>query len=219
MKRFIPLLIILYYFIYSYTIDLPFIILNISFNNIPLYLYNLYSISTQIIFISSIIYIYREDLKNNLNDFKINYKKYLKMGLKYWFIGLNIMIISNILISLYTSISLPENEEIVRKLFDMSPLLMSISIIFLAPLAEELIFRKTLFHLINYKWIYILLSGFIFGGLHIIGTDSLSSVLYIIPYSVLGIAFAYLYYKTRNIFPSIIMHAIHNIISIIGLIL
>lgn len=219
MKRFIPLLIILYYFIYSYTIDLPFIILNISFNNIPLYLYNLYSISTQIIFISSIIYIYREDLKNNLNDFKINYKKYLKMGLKYWFIGLNIMIISNILISLYTSISLPENEEIVRKLFDMSPLLMSISIIFLAPLGEELIFRKTLFNLIPYKWIYILLSGLIFGGLHIIGTDSLLSILYIIPYSVLGIAFAYLYYKTRNIFPSIIMHAIHNIISIIGLIL
>ena len=192
MKRFIPLLIILYYFIYSYTIDLPFIILNISFNNIPLYLYNLYSISTQIIFISSIIYIYREDLKNNLNDFKINYKKYLKMGLKYWFIGLNIMIISNILISLYTSISLPENEEIVRKLFDMSPLLMSISIIFLAPLGEELIFRKTLFNLIPYKWIYILLSGLIFGGLHIIGTDSLLSILISSVFIILSSAFSVL---------------------------
>ena len=47
--------------------------------------------------------------------------------------------------------------------------------------------------------------------MHIIGSaSSLIDVLFIIPYSSLGLAFAYTYYKTDNIFSTISMHLIHN---------
>ena len=66
------------------------------------------------------------------------------------------------------------------------------------------------------KYIYVLISGLVFGGMHVISSaSSMGDFLYIIPYSALGIAFALLYYDTDNIFTTISMHSLHNLLSII----
>ena len=63
----------------------------------------------------------------------------------------------------------------------------------------------------NNKFIYVLLSGFIFGGLHAISSiTTLLDLVYLIPYCSLGFIFAYLYTKTDNIFSTIIAHSFHN---------
>ena len=52
--------------------------------------------------------------------------------------------------------------------------------------------------------------------LHIISyITSPIDLVYLIPYSALGIAFALLYHKTNNIFSTITMHAMHNLLAVI----
>ena len=88
--------------------------------------------------------------------------------------------------------------------------------VFYAPLSEELIFRRSFKDVFKNKYIYVLISGLVFGGMHVISSaSSMSDFLYIIPYSALGIAFALLYYDTDNIFTTISMHSLHNLLSII----
>jgi membrane protease YdiL (CAAX protease family) len=66
------------------------------------------------------------------------------------------------------------------------------------------------------KWVFIITSGIVFGLLHVITSfDYLYDLLYIIPYSSLGIAFALIYYRTNNVFSSIFVHALHNTILVI----
>ena len=91
------------------------------------------------------------------------------------------------------------------------PILMLINAGIIAPIIEELTFRKAFKNVFQNKWVFILSSGLIFGGLHVITSFSTPlELLYIIPYSSLGISFAYMYYKTNTIYTSISMHIIHN---------
>ena len=59
--------------------------------------------------------------------------------------------------------------------------------------------------------IYILTSGLVFGSLHVIGSlKNLYELVYIIPYSIPGFIFAYVYIKSKNIMVPITLHFIHN---------
>lgn len=44
-------------------------------------------------------------------------------------------------------------------------------------------------------------------------------LVYLIPYSALGIAFAYAYKKTDNIYGVILIHGLHNAISLLEIII
>ena len=104
---------------------------------------------------------------------------------------------------------------------------MIFSVSIYAPFTEELIFRKSIKDMvISYKdskitkYMYIVISGLIFGSLHVLGmATSILDYLYIIPYTSLGIAFASLYYKSDNIFSSMCMHRVHNTVAIILLLM
>ena len=83
-----------------------------------------------------------------------------------------------------------------------------------APINEELTFRKSFKEIFPSKWVFVIMSGLIFGSLHVASyIETFSDIIYLIPYSALGIAFAILYYKTDNIFSSITMHSIHNLLA------
>ena len=126
------------------------------------------------------------------------------------------MVISNLLINILTESTIAGNEEAVRKLIDIAPIYMIFDVAIYAPLVEELTFRKSIRDWINNKKIYILISGILFGALHVIASVKTSTdLLFIIPYSALGISFAKLYTKSNNIFSSISMHAMHNTLAIL----
>lgn len=167
-------------------------------------------------FLILMISVYFKTLKK---DFKLFFKDFfnnMETSIKYWLIGFTVMIISNLIIVIISEGAIAGNEEQVRKLIDISPLYMLFSVSIYAPLTEELLFRKGFRDIIKNKWLYIIVSGCVFGGLHVIGNiASLIDVLYLIPYCSLGIAFAYTYYKTNNIFSTICMHSIHNTMAII----
>ena len=163
-----------------------------------------------------LIFMYRKVLKKDLKDFFKNFGNYSDIAIKYWILGFIAMVVSNkIIISLFP-IEIAVNEQGVREIIKSIPFISFFSICIFAPISEELIFRKAFKDCFKGKWLFILMSGFVFGLLHVIGSfNSLYDLLYIIPYSSLGISFAYIYYKTDNIFSSIFVHCMHNTILVI----
>lgn len=154
--------------------------------------------------------IYFKSLKNDFKDLKGNLYKYMDIAVKYWLIGLVVMMISNVTIGIMTSAE-AVNEETVQELIHSSKYLSIITIGVMAPIIEELTFRKAFRDIFKNDLIFILTSGLVFGALHVVlSFNSLWDLLYIIPYSSLGIAFAATYSKTKNIYTTIFMHVFHN---------
>lgn len=171
--------------------------------------------SADIIYLIIIISIYIKTLKKDLKNYFKNFFKNFEQSFKYYLIGLGIMILSNIIIVIFVNGAVAGNEEQVREMISKVPLYMIFSVSIYAPLTEELIFRKSIRDIIDNKYFYIITSGVLFGLAHIVGNiSSAKDLLYLIPYSSLGITFAYTYYKTKNIYSTIILHCMHNSIAI-----
>lgn len=194
----------------SYLQVIPILLFNIDIDNYTTSDLAIVNTITDIILLIILVALYHKELKIEFKSFKKNYKTDLDIGLKYWLVGLIVMCVSNILIGLITSLNTSSNEEAVQGLITATPYLMLLTAGIIAPITEELTFRKGISKIFKNKWVYVIASGLIFGFLHVMGSSNLLEYLYIIPYGSLGFFFALTYYETRNIYPSICMHAIHN---------
>lgn len=191
-------------------------IFNIDKNTITDKQYLIYFTISNLLLLGIFIYIYRNTLIKDLSFFKKNLLSNFFYSFKYWLLGFSIMYISNLIITNILKMNIANNEISVRNYINISPLLMIFNTCIYSPITEELAFRKSIKDCTTNKWIYILISSLLFGLLHIISyIDSPLSLLYIISYGSLGIIFAYIYYKTDNIYSTITIHAMHNILAII----
>ena len=121
------------------------------------------------------------------------------------------MVLSNSILALLSGGGIAGNEESVRAMFKLNPVYMYISAVIFAPLVEELVFRQGIRNICGKNIVFILVSGFVFGALHVFTSATTTlDLLYLIPYSALGIAFATMLYKTENIFVSMGFHFMHN---------
>lgn len=204
-------LVLLLYFIYYTCNTIPLTLLGINYNNLSLTLKIIYQLTYELIFIAIIIYIYKDKIKLNFKDFVKNFKPYIKKYTEYWAFAVALMIISNIfIINIYPN-SQATNQQAINELFNVVPIYVIISSVLLAPILEELIFRLSFRYIFKNDTIFIMLSGIIFGGMHIIGSYTcLADWLYIIPYSIPGIVFAYTLKKSDNIFVPMSLHFLHN---------
>ena len=159
-----------------------------------------------------IFFMYRKDLKENFKRFKENFWENADLAMKCWFVGLGVMIIVNLAIMIFTPSKGANNEQKVDEIIKAVPVLAFFLTTVFAPFTEEMTFRKAFYDVLkNNKILYILVSGIVFGAMHVVfNITSVYDYLYIIPYSALGISFAYMDMKSDNIFPSIIIHTIHN---------
>lgn len=195
---------------------ITFSILKINPNNISDKTYTLYLTISELLLLIILFIIYRKTILEDFKKFKKDINGNLELALRYWTVGFSLMLISNLFISLILGKTISGNEEAVRSYINSSPLLMIMSAVIFAPINEELTFRKSIRDALKNKWIYISVSGIIFGLLHIISyINTPQDLIYLIPYASLGISFALLYYKTNNIFSSISMHTMHNLLAII----
>lgn len=174
------------------------------------------SLINDILLIFILLLIYRKTIIADAKKFfNRDIFKHLWCSFRYWGIGLVIMVISNWIIAIFVDGTLAVNEQEVRKLIDSYPLYMAFQLIIYAPLTEELIFRKSIKDIQLPSSFYVFLSGFIFGGMHVVSSlESAIDLLYLIPYCSLGFVFAYLYQKTDNIFSTITAHAFHNALAL-----
>lgn len=187
--------------------------LGLNFNNMNKNTLSITCILIEIVEILLLFFIYYNDMVHDLKDFKENFKKYLKFGLKWWTIGLILMYVSNIIVYLIT-LQGASNEEILQEQIIKLPLYMLFSSSITAPFTEEVVFRKSIRDVFSNNILFIVVSFLVFGGMHVLTSSSLIEVLYIIPYGIFGAIFAYMYVKTDNIFTSISIHALHNFIIV-----
>ena len=170
----------------------------------------IYLILCETLIITIIAVINKQKLKENFKDIKKHFTEYFKKYLKIYILALIIMMISNIIINLLTN-SIAGNEETIRQTLNKAPIYMFFSAVIFAPFTEEMVFRNSIKNIITNKYAFIITSGLVFGGLHVIGNiNTLYDLLYIIPYGTPGIAFAYMLYKTDNIFVPMGIHFLHN---------
>lgn len=202
---------------------IPMMIFKIDFSKLPDIYYILYQFICDVAYMGIVFMIYKNTIIKNLKDYFKKFSINFEESFKYYFIGLLIMIGSNLIITLFFPQATPGNEETLREYIDNYPLYMIFATIVNAPFIEELIFRKSMkdIFLVRYnnkvtKYLYILCSGLLFGSLHVIGqVSSAYDLLFLIPYCSLGIVFAMLYYKTDNIFSTISVHFLNNFVSVI----
>lgn len=180
---------------------------------------NILLLIMEFVLMSILILMNRKKLKNDYADFNENHKKYLKYGFKLWFIGLIIMMISNVIIAGMTK-GLASNEEANRQLMLQYPIYMVISTMMFAPFNEELTFRGNFKDAFKNKKVFILFTAFVFASVHVLnGITSPLELLYYIPYGALSIAFGKIYMETDNIYTTMVIHSVHNSLSIILLVI
>lgn len=172
--------------------------------------------TNDLIYIATFLLLYKEDIKNGIKDLKKNTQEKISLALGCWSTGCIIMATSSIIIGLILGKSVSGNEEAVRESIKVAPLYMLFACSIVAPLFEEMVFRKAFYHLIKPKWLFILLSGLTFGAIHVLGSYTTPlDFLYTIPYGAMGCCFAYLLTKTKNITLPILVHFVHNTILVL----
>lgn len=202
------------WFLFQNYSDLPFKILNI---NPPTLFLEVYTILVEILTILFIFLLFKKEIVHMWKDFYENRDKYFKKYFKYWFLILILMAFSNGIITLINKSEISNNQEAINDMFKRLPIYTYILSVFLAPIIEELVFRFCFMKIFNNKYLYIILSGVIFGLFHIIGSfESAYDFLFLVPYSIPGLIFAYILYDSKNIFNTIWLHFVHNGISMLA---
>ena len=203
-------------FYYSSLFQLiPIMLLNIDLNNLSGSMNVMLSAFSSCCLLFVLFFMYRNDINREWNIFKKDWIDHLDFGVRCWAIGLFLMMASNLVINSLAG-GVAGNEQTVQNMISSLPWLMLINAGILAPINEEIIFRKSFKNIFSNKWIFVLASGFVFGLMHVLGNvNSWIDVLYIIPYGALGGAFAYAYHKTDTIFTPVAFHMFHNIVLVL----
>lgn len=91
----------------------------------------------------------------------------------------------------------------------LSLAILTIQIILIGPLAEELFFRGFIYRLVREKYSFLVsaaLSSLFFSAIH-------NTLAHILPIFIISLGLCYVYEKTKKILPCIILHALHNLVS------
>lgn len=175
---------------------------------------------TQVILFVIILIIYRKDMIKDAKNFKKDYRGKLKIAFKYWLVGLSLMIIFNFIINIILfSGSMATNEEINRSYLTQYPIYAIGSLIFLGPIIEEMVFRLGFKNAFKSKKTFLIFTTIMFALVHLLASienlnGNYEQLLYILPYGALGYGFAKAYLESDNIWSSIIVHQIQNLLSI-----
>lgn len=168
--------------------------------------------------------LYRKCLKKDLIIFKLNIKDFINKILHFFIIFIVVKFASSfatIFLDLLLGYDIIEttNQSAINLLFNSSPLVMSISCVILAPVVEECIFRLGLKKFIKNKYLFMIISGLTFGLLHVFPTELPYAVALTdsITYVTMGVCLAYIYDETNNIWVTIGIHMLNNLLGIISL--
>ena len=173
-----------------------------------------------------LLFVYFKDIKKDFKRFFDSPNKSISYVIKIFIIfiiikylvGL-ISVLVCMLLKLDTNTITSVNQELIKKYVKTYPLLMIISTSILAPFYEECLFRMGIRKVIKNRFIYIIVSGSLFGLLHVFPLDEgisvLVGVVQSISYVTMGLFFSYIYSKTDNIFNTISIHFLNNFLSVL----
>ena len=210
------------FFNLSLVIAYIFKLVGINYSNFNYIDYACLNTFIELIMFVVVLLFYKKYLKKDLVLFKLNKKDYIKKIISYFLIFLVVkygvaLFSSLLLVMLGSDLVTSENQETVVTLAKTLPFMMMISTSLLAPFVEEGIFRLGIKKVINNKYLFILVSGLIFGFMHIFPTELPLYVALIesLNYVTMGLLLAYIYNETDNIYVVVIIHALNNLLSML----
>lgn len=100
-------------------------------------------------------------------------------------------------------------------------ILIFLSAVILGPIAEELIFRKSIFGLIKNDKLALVISALSFGVIHLMSETTITdAVINGVVYIALGFVFGYIYLRNKkNIAVNIAVHIVYNLVSVLMVLL
>ena len=158
-----------------------------------------------------LILINKDLFKDKFKDIKEHKKEYLNLAVKYYICGLLSMITASLIISLFGS-GISQNEVDNRALLEVMPIYSFVSMVILAPISEEISFRGSFKNVGDNKFIFLIITSFLFGLIHVVFNGDFINML---PYAALGFFLGKLYYETDNLLMSIFVHGFHNLLCIL----
>lgn len=178
---------------------------------------------------SIVIVIYYKDVKKDFKEFKKRLDKNITYIIKMFLIFMIVKYVVSFVSTLimmglgYESEAITSvNQSTIEGFVKSFPWIMVFTTSVLAPLYEETLFRLGFKKVIKNKILFVLISGFIFGIMHIFplsdGVDLTLGIMQSITYVTMGIFLAYSYQKTNNIFTSIGIHFLNNFLSVLVMI-
>lgn len=223
------LIIITYLVLLPFCISLFCSLVGLDLKNTSIYL--LANLIVYLIALVFLIFYHFKSLKKDAQNFKNNFKDCFMVALKNYGQSLVLTAACNLLLVSLTG-GIAENESANRSLITLYPLFSILTMVFMGPFIEELIFRKNMDKAFHDKKTFLFFSSLFFGGAHILISLDFNSfeslfnsffsinTLFIIPYSIMGYFLAKSYKDTDSIFTSTLMHMFNNglavIFSIIG---
>lgn len=162
--------------------------------------------------IALFIYLFKDDFKEYNKGLVKNPKKVIGVGLLFALFAFIAMPICNIILHVLNVSASDTNNDTINTLYGVIPLYMMFQTLIYSPIVEGITFRKVFKDAINNKWLFIIISGFVFGLYHIIyNMTSLSQILLMLPYFVVGMLYAGAYSKTYNIYSAFIATFVYNL--------
>lgn len=145
----------------------------------------------------------------NFNDLLYDLKKFNKYTILKIIIGFILIFFTSILVNkIFPSVS--KNQQAVIKMYDYK-ILIILHAGLLAPIVEEIVYRKSIFEAIKNPAIFVVVSGLIFGFFHCLSGDFQNIIKYAIP----GFVFGILYLYDKNTMSNYLIHLLYNIIIIL----
>lgn len=159
---------------------------------------------------------FKDELKDSVKTFKSDLKNNWRNMLIITILLTIALYISNYLIINYVG-GLAENEVISRNQLMSSPVVMGIVLVVLGPIVEEMIYRLPYKRVEKHKLLNYFIYSLLFALAHIAFTNGIKELIYLVPYMFLSLSIGYSFYKTENIYMSMVVHILNNFINVMVL--
>ena len=118
----------------------------------------------------------------------------------------------------------PTNQAPIQQALAASPWFVGVFVVLIAPMYEELLFRRVLFGRLwaaGRPWLGMWLAGFAFALMHeppgLTGNGGPATLLLWTVYTGMGVAFAWVYRRTGTLWAPIAAHALNNALALLVL--
>lgn len=155
-----------------------------------------------VVFLLGIVFIYRKEIKESINELK-QFK--LSIIIKKIVLWIGIIFLSNMIMGITTellcpNLSIDDNTNALSSLYEISTYYTIFKTMIFAIIAEELLFRKSVFDLTDNKFIFIIISSVIYALITFIfnGFPVNNFLIYFLMYFIPGIVLALTYIKNNN---------------------
>ncbi len=170
------------------------------------------------------IYLVRDMIRPSFHHFKLRLKENSKIILNHYVLLMLLnMIFGIIIVSLFGDVQ-AGNQALIEEGFNQYPVLIAFTAVIFAPIVEEIVFRGVLYQSLRSEKHYLLptlISALSFGIVHTLPmyfqTGNVAELAFLLVYSGMGFALVRSYEKSGNIWASISVHFLNNLIATISI--